>query len=98
MSFRLQLRQPFLPDLFSFLGAKFVRHREAVPPGEGLASVDEHSAHGEVALVAFFRWQTWIEIGTPGLEYLDRLRGIDARAHGPDHLFQIRSEERRVGK
>src|SRR5262245_20714390 len=69
-----QLVAPLICNFLSSFRAELVGHRKAIAPGKGLAGVDEHSAHGEIAVVAFVRRQPWVEVGGPGFENLNRLR------------------------
>src|SRR5262245_13473344 len=84
-----QFAAPLCRNFFSFLCAELVGYRKAITPRNGLASVDEHAAHREVASIAFVRWQAWVEVGGPGFENLNRLRRIHSSAQGPDYLFQL---------
>src|SRR4026207_82227 len=86
---KLEFGGPFLPDFLAFLGAELVGDGEVIAPGKRLAGVDEHAAHGEIAFLASLRRQTRVEIAGPRFENLHGFRRIDARAHGPNDLFQI---------
>src|SRR5262245_39196507 len=84
-----QFASPLCRNFFSFLCAELVGYRKAIAPWNGLASVDEHAAHREVASIAFVRRQAWVKVGGPRFENLNRLRRIHSSAQCPDHLFQI---------